>query len=110
MPADAYGAAVYGSDPDFYWRLAETTGTTVNDASPNQLPGTYSGGFSLGAPSGVGVGGDTSVAFNGSDGAAATQVTFNNPTVYSEELWFKTNTTSGGKLIGFGSNATAWDS
>ena len=25
-----------------------------------------------------------------------------NPTVYSEELWFKTTTTQGGKLIGFG--------
>ena len=27
-----------------------------------------------------------------------------NPTVYSEELWFKTTTTRGGKLIGFGTS------
>ena len=106
VPADAYGAAVYGSDPDFYWRLSETSGTTVNDSSPNQLPGTYNGGVTQGQASGVGVGGDTSVAFNGSDGSAATQTTFTNPSIYAEELWFKTSTTSGGKLIGFGTNAT----
>ena len=27
---------------------------------------------------------------------------FSNPTVYSEEAWFKTTTTRGGKIIGFG--------
>ena len=31
---------------------------------------------------------------------------FSNPTVYSEEAWFKTTSTSGGKIIGFGDNQT----
>ncbi|HEY3407049.1 MAG TPA: PKD domain-containing protein, partial [Propionicimonas sp.] len=108
-PTDAYGAAVYGSEPDLYWRLAETSGTTVNDAGPNQLLGTYSGTRTLGQPSGIGLVGDTSVLFNGTsplNGTAATQVQFTNPTVYAEELWFRTSTTAGGKLIGFSGSAT----
>jgi PKD repeat protein len=103
-PADAYGKAVYGNDPDFYWRLAETNGTTANDTSANQLPGTYNGGFALGGPSAVGVTGDKSVTLNGVDGAVASNSTFTNPSVYAEELWFNTTTNRGGKLIGFGSS------
>ncbi|HEY3407819.1 MAG TPA: PKD domain-containing protein [Propionicimonas sp.] len=108
-PADAYGAAVYGSEPDFYWRLAETSGTTVNDVGPNQMLGTYNGTRTLGQPSGIGLVGDTSVAFNTTtprNGSAATQLTVTNPTVYAEELWFNTGTTTGGKLIGLSSSAT----
>ncbi|MCC6495671.1 MAG: PKD domain-containing protein [Propionibacteriaceae bacterium] len=108
-PADAYGAAVYGSEPDLYWRLAETTGTVVTDTGPNQVLGTYNGTHTKGEPSGIDLGSDTSVLFNGTtplNGTAATQVTFTNPTVYAEELWFRTDTTTGGKLIGFSSSAT----
>jgi PKD repeat protein len=105
-PPDAYGAAVYSGEPDFYWRLAESSGTTVNDTSVNQLLGTYAGTSTKLQPSGIGLAGDSSVLFNGSNGTAATQVTFTNPTVYAQELWFRTSTTRGGKLIGFGSSAT----
>jgi hypothetical protein len=39
--------------------------------------------------------------------------TFSNPQTFSAELWFKTTTTSGGKLIGFGTaqtgNSTGYD-
>ncbi|PKQ22127.1 MAG: cell surface protein, partial [Actinobacteria bacterium HGW-Actinobacteria-5] len=106
-PPDTYGAAVYTGGPDFYWRLAETSGTTVNDATPNQFVGTYNTGVTLGGDSAVQVSGDTSATFSGtSSGTAATVASFTNPTIYSEELWFKTTTTSGGKLIGFGSSRT----
>ncbi len=41
------------------------------------------------------------------DGLLSSDRSYANPTVYSEELWFKTTTTtSGGKLIGFGNAAT----
>ena len=43
---------------------------------------------------------------NGSDGAVATSKPVSSPSVYSEELWFNTTTTQGGKLIGFGANQT----
>lgn len=105
-PADDYGKAVYNAEPDLYWRLAETNGTTANDASPNQQTGTYNGGVTLGGTSGVGVTSDSSATFNGKNGTVATQNQFSNPTTYAEELWFNTNTSRGGKLIGFGSNQT----
>ncbi|WP_344801810.1 PKD domain-containing protein [Microlunatus ginsengisoli] len=103
-PADGYGKAVYTDEPDLYWRLGETSGTTAADATPNQLTGSYNGGVTLGQPSGVGVSGDTSVTLDGVNGAIASNSTFDNPTTYAEELWFNTTTTRGGKLIGFGSS------
>ncbi len=48
--------------------------------------------------------------FNGSNGMVSLGPPFNNPTVYSEEAWFKTTTTRGGKIIGFGSNQTGTSS
>nr|WP_239579286.1 PKD domain-containing protein [Microlunatus panaciterrae] len=101
-PADDYGKAVYNSEPDLYWRLNEATGTAAADSSPNFQAGTYNGGYTLGSPSGVGLSTDTSVTLDGTNGAVASNNTFVNPTTYSEELWFKTATTNGGKLIGFG--------
>ncbi len=46
------------------------------------------------------------VTFTGRTGFVVSNATFTNPTTYSEEAWFKTNTTSGGKIIGFGSSAS----
>ncbi len=36
-PADAYGAAVYASEPEFYWRLAETSGTVADRYRPEPV-------------------------------------------------------------------------
>lgn len=106
-PADDYGAAVHASEPEFFWRLSDPTGNVVTDASPNQVLGTYNTGVSRGGASAVGVAADASVTFNGAtNGTAATQQSYVNPTVFSQELWFKTTTTRGGKLIGFGSSQT----
>ena len=103
-PSDAYGKAIYADSPDVYWRLNETSGSTALDASPNVANGTYAGGYTLGAASTVAPG--TAVTFNGSTGTVGSPATFNNPTTYSEEAWFKTTTTSGGKLLGFGTSKT----
>src|SRR3712207_1383910 len=46
-PTDKYGAAVYGSGPTSYWRLAETAGTQAADASLNGSTGTYLNGVVL---------------------------------------------------------------
>jgi hypothetical protein len=46
------------------------------------------------------------VSLNGSSGQVYTTTAFTNPTVYSTELWFRTATTNGGELIGFGNSAT----
>ena len=104
-PADPYGAAVYADDPLLYWRLGDT-GTTAADAGPNANPGGYQGASTKGVAGAVSGTANTAVTFNGSTGFASSNNSFTNPTGYSVEAWFKTTTTSGGKIIGFGNNRT----
>jgi PKD repeat protein len=105
-PTDTYGKAVYADQPDDYYRLNESSGTTGVDASGNANNGVYSGGETLGVASPVAGAGNTAVTFNGSDGTLASAGPINGPSVYSEEAWFKTDTTNGGKILGFGSRQT----
>ncbi|HEY5822678.1 MAG TPA: PKD domain-containing protein [Propionibacteriaceae bacterium] len=109
-PVDPYGVAVYNDNPALYWRLSDTAGPTVKDISPNNQGGQASGGVSFGQASPVIGGADTAAAFNGADGTVASKNVFVNPTTYSEELWFKTTTTNGGKLIGFGNRQSGTSS
>ena len=101
-PTDAYGKAVYNDSPSFYWRLDDAAGsTTAADASASKTSGVAAGGVTFGDSSNA-IGSGTSAVFNGSDGTIASNKSFTNPRTYSEEVWFKTSTTNGGKLIGFG--------
>ncbi|MCL3861290.1 PKD domain-containing protein [Actinotalea sp. K2] len=106
VPGDAYGAAVRGADPDLYWRLGESGGTTASDTSLNDSTGTYRNGVTLGAPGALPDVADTAATFNGNGAMLSSDQQFTNPTTYSQELWFQTTTTAGGKLIGFGSSRT----
>ncbi|MEN2736308.1 PKD domain-containing protein [Microbacterium sp. X-17] len=109
VPADAYGASVRQSDPDLYWRLADT-GSTAADSGAYGQTGTYRGGYThnqTGALFGVS---NAATAFNGNTGIAVSNQQVSNPTTYSLEAWFKTNTTNGGKLIGFGDAQTGLSS
>lgn len=104
-PADPYGAAVYNDGAQLYWRLGESTGTTAADSSSNgDQTGSYQGGFTRGVSGALAGVANTATTYNGSDGATVGTRSFVNPTNYSEEAWFKTTTTSGGKIIGFGSS------
>jgi FOG: PKD repeat len=100
-PTDAYGKAVYNDSPSLYWRLDETSGPKAADTTPNGNDGTYTGGVTYGQPGAV-PGGDAAVTLDGVSGGVYSNAAVNDPTVYSEEMWFKTTTTNGGKLIGFG--------
>ena len=106
-PADAYGADVYNLDPDLYWRLGDPTGATMAaDAGAYQNPGVVNGAVGFGATGALTGVTDTAAQF---DGAAAYLVSSNQaagPTTYSTSAWFKTTTTAGGKIIGFGDAAT----
>jgi len=102
-PADAYGAMVFKDNPTLFWRLGETTGTTAADSGPaGDQTGLIQGGVTLGATGGIKGTADTAATFDGVDGLVASSASYSNPMNYSEEAWFKTTTTSGGKLIGFG--------
>ncbi|HEY0870528.1 MAG TPA: LamG domain-containing protein, partial [Acidothermaceae bacterium] len=105
-PTDTYGSTIYDAAPNFYWRLDETSGTVAHDVTPNGNNGNYTGGVTFGTPGAITGTTDTAVTLNGTNGLISTTAAVPGPTVYSEELWFKTNTTTGGKLIGFGSAAT----
>ncbi|MHA7304970.1 PKD domain-containing protein [Arthrobacter sp. TMN-49] len=106
IPADAYGKAVYDGDPLLYWRVGEATGTTAADSGPSSHPGSYSIGVTKGAAGALSGQSNTAVTFNGITGLLSSNDQFSSPTTFSEELWFKTTTTSGGKLIGFGNART----
>jgi PKD repeat protein len=105
-PTDTYGSTIYDASPSLYWRLDESSGTVAHDVTPNGNNGTYSGGVTFGTPGAITGTTDTAVTMNGSNGVVSTTTAVPGPSVYSEELWFKTTTTTGGKLIGFGSSAT----
>ncbi len=99
-PADSYGAAIFASDPLLYYRLGESSGTTAADSGNQENPGVYAGNYTLGQTGAVKGTADTAVAF--ASGSVASGSSFSNPTTYSTQIWFKTATTRGGKLTGFG--------
>ncbi len=109
-PADAYGAAVYEDGPDLYWRLGEPTGPVAKDSSTSLSPGTYSGSVTQGAAGALAGVDDSAADFDGSSGLVAGDKAYTNPSNYSLELWFNTTTTRGGKLIGFGNQASGLSS
>jgi trimeric autotransporter adhesin len=104
-PADAYGAAVYGAAPSFYWRLDESSGTRAKDEiSGDPQSGTYSAGTLLGQPGSSAAPTGKAVQFSGTGiQTLVSNVQVANPTVYSLETWFRTTSSQGGRLIGFGS-------
>jgi large repetitive protein len=89
-----YDATVLADHPAAYWRMDETDGTTMTDASGNHNDGAYAGAYSLGQPGPFGGGGNTAVTFDGHTGGSAsvpssTSLQMNTITI---ELWMKKRT------------------
>jgi fibronectin type 3 domain-containing protein len=104
-PTDAYGAAVFGEDPTLYWRLDDAD-STARDAS---LFGTADGAYNTGATTaaqGV-IDQNAAVRLSGDEsGTVATLERMTPSSPMSAEVWFKTDTTVGGKLFGFENTPT----
>jgi PKD repeat protein len=104
--ASAYSTAVLSDGASTYWRLGTPSGGTEADwAGSND--GTI--GSSVTAASSGAIAGDPSAAsvLDGtSNGAVYTPQQVAVGSEYSMEFWLKTTTNSGGKLLGYGSNAT----
>ena len=64
------------------------------------------GGYTRGADGAIIGDTDKATTFGGSDGFGATPAPIAGPDVFSVEAWFKTTTTSGGKIVGFGNANT----
>ncbi|MGP5680072.1 PKD domain-containing protein [Glutamicibacter arilaitensis] len=107
-PADAYGIAVYGDEPQMYWRLDETGGNVATDSTIARNDGTINGPVRYAEDSAIGHG--TSLGFGQSDAAVVSNRAVQNPTVFSTEAWFRTTTGNGGKIIGFGNAASGLSS
>ena len=77
------------------------TAAEVNVLRTATAPAGY---FSAGQPGALGT--SSAVAFSGTANAATAASTAARPTNYSVEYWFRTDSASGGVLIGFGSPAS----
>jgi concanavalin A-like lectin/glucanase superfamily protein/beta-propeller uncharacterized protein DUF5122 len=105
-PPLGYSQQVKKDTPSFYWRLGETSGSVAADSSPHGRSGIYRGGTTKGVRGAVPGDQNTAVSFNGSNGLVAASRAVPGPQKFTIELWFKTTTNTGGKLIGFGSART----
>ncbi len=104
-PSDGYGKAVFASSPALYWPLNGTGRSTAADRSGNGDTANYSTtGITYRSPSPVETASGTGVTLNGSSGQIVASQPTTDPTTYSEDLWFKTTTTTGGLLMGFGTS------
>ncbi len=103
--ASAYSDAVLNDGASLYWRLGGAASSTEIDWSG---PNTGATGATA-TPTAGAIANDPSLASTFT-GAASSLVSSVQPVLvgadYSLEFWFKTRTTTGGKLVGYGRSAT----
>lgn len=104
--ASPYVLGVLNDNPSLYWPLGGPAATAAADwgGFNNGVVGTGVGTTPAGGGS---INDDTSPAstFNGTgNGVIGSNLRTAVSTAFSTEVWFKTTTTSGGKLLGYGSN------
>lgn len=109
----AYAQEVLDDNPVDYWRLGESAGPTVYDWAGWQN-GTAGTGVTFGAAGAIGSDTNTAAGFSGTTaGLVATQSPIQGPDSFAVEAWFKTTSTQGGKIVGFGDrntgNSAAYD-
>ena len=116
-PAQAFDAAAAfdcltaapTNAPFLYYRFGETIGTSAADSSTNGRTGTLHGGTTHVAGSCVSSS-SPALTLDGTSGYISTPTQVSSPEVFSLEMWFNTTTTTGGKLIGFGTAQTGTSS
>jgi hypothetical protein len=93
--------AVLPSGISAYYPLDTGTGVQAYDSGASSRDGTLQNSPTWGTGKISG-----GLTFNGSTQYVSTSSSFSNPNTFTLELWFKTNTASGGRLIGFGDAST----
>lgn len=103
----AYKNSILADSPFAYYRLSEASSRNVADSSGNNNAARYSNmGITLGVTGALTR--DTAnkaVTLNGSQGTITSSASVAGLQSLTTQIWFKTTTTSGGKLIGFGTGA-----
>lgn len=99
----SYSGRVVADGATDYWRLGSDLPADTVGSSPLTLSSGVNGGVS-GAIKGDA---DTAATFTGTtSGSASTRAAIAGPQTYTIEVWFKTYSTSGGKIVGFGNRRT----
>ncbi|MCC3295303.1 DNRLRE domain-containing protein [Arthrobacter sp. zg-Y411] len=100
--AQAYPAAVRADGAETYWRLGDSFAAAADSSATNRM-GLPFGTPGIGAATGA-LSGDTNRAatFDGTDDVVYAQQRIAAPKTFSAEAWFRTDTTTGGKIFGFG--------
>ncbi|MCX5145299.1 MULTISPECIES: CBM96 family carbohydrate-binding protein [unclassified Streptomyces] len=101
----SYPNQVRADGANLYWRYDDTVSPYVADSSESG----NTSGIQLNAPAlrqtpGAISGASTAMGFNGTSQQVYSDHRQTVGSAFSVETWFKTNTTRGGKLIGFGNN------
>ncbi|WP_116449776.1 PKD domain-containing protein [Blastococcus litoris] len=99
-----YAQAVRSAGAQDHWPLTETTGVARDQVQNLDL--TASSGVTRGQAGAITGDSDPSYRFSGSNAFLSTQTAIPAPTTFTVEAWFRTNSTAGGKIIGFGNART----
>ena len=102
IPSSTYANQVRTDGASSYWRLDDpSSGTAVTDwAGSSDL--VRSSGLGLGTTGAIGSDRAATVNGSGSASAASNTAFVRAPQTFSVEAWFKTTSTSGGQVVGFG--------
>ncbi|MFD3807349.1 LamG-like jellyroll fold domain-containing protein [Streptomyces sp. NPDC058611] len=105
MSVQSYPNQVRADGAQLYWRFDDTVSPYVADSSN----GGNTSGVQLNAPAlrqtpGAVTGASTAMGFNGTSQQVHGDRRQTVGSTFTIETWFKTNTTRGGKLVGFGDN------
>ncbi|MFE9252775.1 LamG-like jellyroll fold domain-containing protein [Streptomyces sp. NPDC007088] len=100
--AEAYPNAVLEDGASMYWRYDESAGPFVGDLSSGDLHGIGANSPTLGQAAGAVGGSSKSLSLNGTNQQVDTDRRTTVDGAFSIETWFKTTSTKGGKLVGFG--------
>jgi signal peptidase I len=103
----AYTTAVLTDSPYAFYRLDEPSGTSAADSAGGNRTGTYASVATYGQTGALPHNAGYAVGLSGTGRMVAGGTGQLDPLTFSAELWFRTTTTSGGKLIGFESSRNA---
>ena len=107
QPYFTCAAAITANSPRVYYKLDEAAAaSTAVDSSGTGRNGTYQGLVTKGVADACVRDPGTAVTFNGSTGYVSLTASLSVPATYSLSAWFKTTSTTGGLIAGFGALAT----
>ncbi|MBZ5739515.1 PKD domain-containing protein [Nocardioides mangrovi] len=92
-----YSSAIGGLNPQVWWRLDDSGSSLADSSASGANAGTAIGGVTTGQPGAIA--GNSAVSLNGTDAYLTSSTPFSAPGAFSESVWFKTDTITGGVLL-----------